>query len=97
MVSENTHLWAAEQIASRINSRIIGEIIGSHLDDYYLGAIFPDVLFYSRRPAVRKAAYALHGETGVPTNEFIFRVLDPIRDAALLRLARSSVDSPHPG
>lgn len=80
MVYENTHLWAAEQIKSRIKNRIIEETIVSNLDYYHLGAIFPDVLFYSRDPAISSAAYFLHGETGVPTNEFIFKVLDPIRD-----------------
>ena len=79
MVYENTHLWAAEQIKSRIKSRIIKETIGINLDYYHLGAIFPDVLFYSRDPGVRAAAYFLHGETGVPTNNFIFQVLDSIR------------------
>ncbi|MCP4624632.1 MAG: zinc dependent phospholipase C family protein [bacterium] len=80
MVYENTHLWAAEQIKSRIKIRIIEETIVSNLDYYHLGAIFPDVLFYSRDPGVRAVAYFLHGETGVPTNEFIFEVLDPIRE-----------------
>ena len=80
MVYENTHLWAAEQIKSRIKNRFIEETIAGNLDFYHLGAIFPDVLFYSKDPRIRSAAYFLHGETGTPTNEFIFAVLDPIRD-----------------
>jgi hypothetical protein len=80
MVYENTHLWAAEQIRSRIKDGIIEETIGSDLAFYHLGSIFPDVLFYSKDPEIREAAYFLHGETGAPTNEFIFKVLDPIRD-----------------
>ena len=51
MVYENTHLWAAEQIKSRIKNRIIEETIGNNLDYYHLGAIFPDVLFYSNDPS----------------------------------------------
>jgi len=80
MVYENTHLWAAEQINSRIKNSIIEHTIGNNLDYYHLGAIFPDVLFYSKNPEICEAAYYLHGETGAPTNEFIFKVLDSIRD-----------------
>ena len=80
MVYENTHLWAAEQIKSRVENRVIEETIVGNLDYYHLGAIFPDVLFYSRDPGVRAAAYFLHGETGVPTNKFVFQVLDAIRN-----------------
>ena len=80
MVHENTHLWAAEQIRSRIENRLIAETIGSNLDFYYLGSIFPDILFYSRNPRLSRAAYFLHGEPGVPTNAFIFDVLDQVKD-----------------
>jgi len=80
MVYENTHLWAADQIRRRIKSRIIQETIGCNLDYYHLGAIFPDVLFYSRDPKISEAAYAFHGETGIPTNAFIFDVLDQVKD-----------------
>jgi len=79
MVYENTHLWAAEQIKSRLKNSIIEQTIDNNLDYYHLGAIFPDVLFYSKNSEISDAAYSLHGETGVPTNEFIFKVLDPIR------------------
>ncbi len=80
MVYENTHLWAAEQIRSRIKNSTIEETIGNNLDYYHLGAIFPDVLFYSRDPKISEAAYFLHGKAGAPTNVFIFDVLDQIRD-----------------
>jgi len=80
MVYENTHLWAAEQIRSRIENHLITETIGGHADFYYLGAVFPDILYYSRDPRVSRAAYFLHGDTGVPTNAFIFDVLDQIQD-----------------
>jgi len=80
MVYENTHLWAAQQIKNRIENRLIAAMIGSHADFYYLGAVFPDILYYSRDPRVSRAAYFLHGDTGVPTNAFIFDVLDQIRD-----------------
>jgi hypothetical protein len=80
MVHENTHLWAAEQIRSRIENRLIAETIGSNLDFYYLGAVFPDLLFYGRDPRLSRAAYFLHGEPGVPSNAFIFDVLDQVKD-----------------
>jgi hypothetical protein len=80
MVYENTHLWAAEQIRNRIANRIIEETIGNNLDYYHLGAIFPDVLFYSRDPKISETAHILHGKAGAPTNEFIFDVLDQIKD-----------------
>jgi hypothetical protein len=80
MVYENTHLWAAEQIRSRIENRLIAETIGSDLDFYYLGAVFPDILYYSKDPRISRAAYFLHGDTGVPTNAFIFDVLDQVKD-----------------
>jgi hypothetical protein len=80
MVYENTHLWAAEQIRSRIKNRLIAEMIGSYSDDYYLGAVFPDILYYSRDHRISRAAYFLHGDTGAPTNAFIFDVLDKVKD-----------------
>ena len=89
MVYENTHLWAAEQIRSRIKNSTIEETIGSNLDYYHLGAIFPDVLFYSKNPEISEAAYFLHGETGAPTNAFIFEVLDQIRDTLMKKIWRS--------
>ena len=80
MVYENTHLWAAEQIRNRIENRLIAETIGSYSDFYYLGAVFPDILYYSRDPRISRAAYFLHGDTGVSTNSFIFDVLDQIKN-----------------
>ena len=82
MVYENTHLWAAEQIKNSIENRLIAETIGSYSDFYFLGAIFPDSLYYSRAPRLSRAAYFLHGDTGVPTNAFIFDVLDQVKDKA---------------
>jgi len=80
MVYENTHLWAAEQIRSSIENHAIAETIGSYCDFYYLGAVFPDILFYSRDPRISRAAYFLHGDTGVATNAFVFDVLDQAQD-----------------
>jgi hypothetical protein len=80
MVYENTHLWAAERIRNRIENPAIAETIASRLDHYHLGAVFPDVLFYSKNPDVSRAAYYLHGDSGAPTNAFIFEVLDQIKN-----------------
>ena len=79
MVYENTHLWAAEKIRGRIQDKVIQNIIGTNIDAYHFGAIFPDVLYYSKDPKISEAAYHLHGATGAPTNAFIFDVLDQIR------------------
>ncbi len=82
MVYENTHLWAAERIKSSIENRLIAEPIGSYSDFYYLGAVFPDILYYSRDSRISRAAYFLHGDTGAPTNAFIFEVLDQVKETS---------------
>ena len=79
MVYENTHLWAAEQVRRSIENRLIAEPIGSYSDFYYLGAVFPDILYYSRDSRISRAAYFLHGDTGASTNAFIFEVLDQVK------------------
>jgi hypothetical protein len=76
MVYENTHLWAAEQIRRSLENRLIAEPIGRYSGFYYLGAVFPDILYYSRDSRLSRAAYFLHGDTGAPSNAFIFEVLD---------------------
>ena len=80
MVYENTHLWAAERIRNRIEDPPIADTIAGHLDHYRLGAIFPDILFYSKNPDISRAAYYLHGDTGAPTNAFVFEILDQIKN-----------------
>lgn len=80
MVYENTHLWAAERIRNRIENPSVAQTIANHLDHYHLGAIFPDILFYSKNPDVSRAAYYLHGDTGARTNAFVFEVLDQIKN-----------------
>jgi hypothetical protein len=82
MVYENTHLWAAEQIRRSIENRLIADTIGSYADFYYLGAVFPDILYYSRDSPISRAAYFLHGDTGSPTNAFIFDVLDQAKETS---------------
>ena len=79
MVYENTHLWAAEKIRGRIKNKKIEDIIAANIDHYHLGAFFPDILFFNQDPKIRDSASFLHGAKGVPTNVFIFEILDHIR------------------
>jgi hypothetical protein len=78
MVYENTHLWAAEKIRNRIPNQDIKDIIGTHIDAYHFGAVFPDVLYYSRNPEISDSAHYLHGDAGAPSNAVIFDILDQI-------------------
>ncbi|MBW2429812.1 MAG: zinc dependent phospholipase C family protein [Deltaproteobacteria bacterium] len=79
MVYENTHLWAAEEIKNRLKNKKIAEIIAANADHYLLGAIFPDTLYFNKEEKIRNFANFLHGETGVPTNTFVFEILDRIK------------------
>jgi len=79
MPSENTHIYFADQIREKINNHILKRLISDHMDYYFLGSTFPDILFYSKDKQISKIAYNLHGEDGVPTNQIIFNLLDEIR------------------
>lgn len=79
MVYENTHLWAAEKAGRQISDNPIKQIITARIDHFHLGAIFPDTLFYSKASGRREIAELLHGSGGVPTNQFVFRLLGRAR------------------
>ncbi len=79
MSSENSHLWAADVVKEQIESDVLRELIGSNIDHYYLGAVFPDIFFYSRDKKTRDISSALHGKNGTLTNGLVFDVLDRIR------------------
>jgi hypothetical protein len=79
MAYENTHIYLADEIRKKIGNHTLKQMISDHRDFYYLGSIFPDILFYSKDEQVSKIAYNLHGEDGVPTSRIIFKLLDEIR------------------
>ena len=78
MTYENTHLYLADQIRTSTGIDDIKRMIDLNIDFYRLGSIFPDIFYYSRCKNVSKIAYDLHGENGLPTNRFVFDVLERI-------------------
>ncbi|MEA3230380.1 MAG: zinc dependent phospholipase C family protein [Thermodesulfobacteriota bacterium] len=79
MASENTHIFLADRIREEINDDVLKQFISGHMDYYFLGSIFPDILFYSKDKQIVDIAYNLHGEDGVPTNRIVFDLLDRIK------------------
>ncbi|RTZ94950.1 MAG: hypothetical protein DSY90_15000 [Deltaproteobacteria bacterium] len=79
MAAENTHLYLADQMKGKIGDKALKRIISDHVDYFYLGSIFPDILYYSRDKQISKVAYSLHGEDGVPTNEIVFQLLNTVK------------------
>jgi hypothetical protein len=79
MASENTHIYLADRIRTEINDDILKRIISGHLDYYFIGSIFPDILFFSKDKQIADVAYNLHGEDGLPTNRIVFDLLDRIK------------------
>lgn len=76
MASENTHIYLADQIKGKIGNNVLKQIISDYIGYYFLGSIFPDILFYSKDKPIFNMAYNLHGEDGVPTNKIVFNLLD---------------------
>jgi len=85
MPFENTHLYLADKVRQALQNDELSTILKAHLDYYYLGSIFPDILFISKDQSISQLAYRLHGDGGVPTNQFVFGVLDRIRESRSLR------------
>jgi len=79
MASENTHIYLADRIRGEIDDDVLKRFISGHADYYFLGTIFPDILFYSKVKQLIDLAYNLHGEDGLPTNRIIFDLLDRIK------------------
>ncbi len=76
MAAENTHIYLADQIKIKTGNNVLKQIISDHIDYYFLGSIFPDILFYSKDKSIFNMAHNLHGEDGVPTNKIVFNLLD---------------------
>lgn len=79
MASENTHIYLADRIREKINNHILKRMISDHTDYYFLGSVFPDILFYSKDKQIFNVAHNLHGEDGVPTNQVVFNLLDEVK------------------
>jgi len=79
MAYENTHLYIAEKIRKLIGNNSIKQVITSNLNQYYLGSIFPDTLSYSRKSKIKSVASYLHGSMGIPTNDFVFKMLNKVK------------------
>jgi hypothetical protein len=79
MAFENTHIYLADVIMQQLRENDLKTILDHHIGQYYLGSVFPDVLFYGRDKAVSQTAHMLHGNDGLPTNRLVFDILDRIR------------------
>ena len=79
MASENTHIYLADRIRAKINVDVLKRLISGHLDYYFIGSIFPDILFFSKDKQIVDVAHNLHGEDGLPTNRIVFDLLDRIK------------------
>lgn len=78
MPFENTHLFLADQIRQKLRGDLV-HMVEEYPHHFYLGAVFPDTLFYSKNDDIFQTAYQLHGDDGSPTNRFVFEVLDHIK------------------
>ncbi len=79
MASENTHIYLADRIRRNIHDEPVTKIISDHMDEYFIGSIFTDILFYSKDKQAAAVASRLHGEDGQPTNQIVFDLLDSAR------------------
>ena len=75
MPKENTHIYYADTLFESLTTGPCKEIIKSHLKEYYLGAISPDIYFYHRDEVKTKISVALHGCNGEKTNRIILAML----------------------
>ena len=79
MASENTHIFLADRIREEINDDVLKRFVSGHMDYYFLGSIFPDILFYSKDKQIVDIAHNLHGEDGTLTNRIVFDLLDEVK------------------
>lgn len=87
MPKENTHIYFAYDILSRLEDKEILKLVLPYINDYIFGSIAPDTFFYSKYPEVMDISEHIHGKDGIPTNEIIFSCLDNTdnpRDLAFL-------------
>jgi len=75
MPKENTHIHFADTLLESLSDGPRKEILTSHLKEYYLGAISPDIYFYHRDESKTKISASLHGCNGEKTNGIIMAML----------------------
>lgn len=80
MPKENTHLFFARGLKEKLENAELKKIIENNLSYYYLGAISPDIFFYSVKEEERAISESLHGKNGEPTNKIVFEILDGAKD-----------------
>ncbi len=76
MPKENTHIYFAYDILSRLEDKEILKLVSPYINYYIFGSIIPDTFFYSKYPEVTDISEHIHGKDGIPTNEIIFSCLD---------------------
>ncbi len=76
MPKENTHLYFAHRLLCDTEEPEWRNIINKELEPYYLGAIAPDVFYYSGEEKTRRISETLHGRDGSPTNGIVFELLE---------------------
>ncbi|PKL35588.1 MAG: hypothetical protein CVV44_18830 [Spirochaetae bacterium HGW-Spirochaetae-1] len=76
MPKENTHLFFARTLQTRMVEGAMKNTVQENLSSYYLGSIAPDILFYSKDHSLCSLSEAMHGVTGEPTNTLILNMLD---------------------
>ena len=79
MPFEDTHILLANQIKQKLQTDDFIAAIEKYPNHYYLGSVFPDILFYSKDASIVEMAYKLHGNDGSLTNQLVFQVLDEIK------------------
>jgi hypothetical protein len=73
MPKENTHIFFASELMQRLEHAELRHMLESHREYYFLGAVIPDTMYYSRREDISDT---LHGKSGNLTNELILDMLE---------------------
>ena len=77
MPKENTHIYFASELVKNLPHDELRHILESHREYFFLGAVIPDTMYYSRREDISDT---LHGKSGNLTNELIFDMLEHAED-----------------
>ena len=73
-MKENTHLYFAEKVFSRLENKTLKKILEKNFDYYILGSVFPDVFYHNKKTA--DISQIIHGRGRDKTNELIFDFLN---------------------
>ncbi len=79
MPFEDTHILLANKVKLNLHTDDLIAAIEKYPNHYYLGSVFPDILFYSKDAGIMQRAYKLHGNDGSLTNQLVFQLLDEIK------------------